>query len=317
MVYKVNLITKEICKAASNLGVKCEHITEYVSMLTYGSKTVSFMQAMPDTNGAVTSYICRNKYVTNKFLEYYKFPVLPMIQHNTAQESEVFMNLHKPLVVKPIDGMQGNGVTTDVNNIGDLLEAVEAAREYDTKQRVVIEKQANGYDHRVTVIGKTHIFVLKKIKPTVTGDGYHTVQELIDLENIDRKNKTPYLKDIKISKSINHILKTQNINLNTVPQNGQNVLVGNLANISKGATVVDVTDIISNKIKEVSLGIANRMNADVIGLDIITQDITNSNSPFYVIEVNHNIGILGHKYPTKGKSRDVAECIIKIVFNLV
>lgn len=57
-------------------------------------------------------------------------------------------------------------------------------------------------------------------------------------------------------------------------------------------------------------------NMPVAGLDLlcenVSEDLTNDN--YVIIEVNSNPGLAMHTYPTEGKSINVAEDLLKVMF---
>jgi cyanophycin synthetase len=55
-----------------------------------------------------------------------------------------------PIVVKPLDGNHGRGITIDIDNWQDAEDAYDAARE--VSRDVIVERFYKGRDHRVLVI---------------------------------------------------------------------------------------------------------------------------------------------------------------------
>ncbi|MGV8455556.1 N-acetylglutaminylglutamine synthetase, partial [Pseudomonas aeruginosa] len=69
----------------------------------------------------------------------------------SAEENAAFLAEHGSLVVKPVDGEQGQGVAVDLRTAEEVEEAIEAARHFDS--RVLLESYHAGHDLRVLVIG--------------------------------------------------------------------------------------------------------------------------------------------------------------------
>ena len=70
---------------------------------------------------------------------------------------------------------------TNITNKTLLDQAIQAAFEFaDT---VIIQRYITGEEYRVVVIGDAVIVAIERTPPSVIGDGTHTVQELIDIEN--------------------------------------------------------------------------------------------------------------------------------------
>jgi cyanophycin synthetase len=88
-----------------------------------------------------------------------------------------------PVVVKPVDGNHGRGVS--INLISE--EAVRAAFPIAKAEGsgVIVESMIQGADHRMLVIGGKLIAVARRVPACVTGDGRRSVAELVAIENAD------------------------------------------------------------------------------------------------------------------------------------
>jgi len=86
-----------------------------------------------------------------------------------------------PLVIKPINGNHGRGITANLNNWEETLEAFKAAKE--VSKSVIVERYIAGDDYRLLVIDYKLVAAAKRTPAGVTGNGKSTIQELIDEVN--------------------------------------------------------------------------------------------------------------------------------------
>jgi cyanophycin synthetase len=87
-------------------------------------------------------------------------------------------------VVKPVTSEAGSGVTTSVRTPRQLRRAVLRASRLD--RRLVIERQAEGHVHRVLMLDGEMLDIVRRLPPSVVGDGHSSVTQLIAEEN-DRR----------------------------------------------------------------------------------------------------------------------------------
>src|SRR5204863_2644669 len=87
-----------------------------------------------------------------------------------------------PVVVKPLDGNHGRGVTTDINSIEKAVHAFEIAKRIS--EDVIVEEYVKGDDYRFLVVNYKLVAVAKRTPAYVTGDGRSTIQQLIEEENL-------------------------------------------------------------------------------------------------------------------------------------
>ena len=90
-----------------------------------------------------------------------------------------------PLVIKPIDGNHGRGITTNIQNWEQALNAFHLAKKVSTS--VIVEQYITGEDYRILVINHKLVAAARRLPAQVKGDGKSTVQQLIDQTNADPK----------------------------------------------------------------------------------------------------------------------------------
>jgi cyanophycin synthetase len=163
----------------------------------------------------------------------------------------VWGDLGKRVVVKPVDGNQGKGVTTGVTTLEALRTAFENATAI--AREVLIEEQYEGRDYRVRVVGGSMVAASLRCPPEVTGDGAHTVAELIEELNSDPNRGEGHGKPLsRIHPEDPLLLATlggQRLALDDVPERGRVVRLRACANLSTGGTATDVTDTVGSGVR--------------------------------------------------------------------
>jgi cyanophycin synthetase len=89
------------------------------------------------------------------------------------------------LVVKPVDGNHGRGITTRIQNFDQALRAFRNAQRISN--HVIIEKYIPGNDYRFLVINYKLVAAAKRTAPAITGDGILTIRQLVDQINTDSR----------------------------------------------------------------------------------------------------------------------------------
>lgn len=309
-VKNVNKISKEMIKEATNLGLSVRKTTESLFTLSNDAgKKIMFMGSMPETNSAVAYRLTNDKYFTYKFLKANNFPVLDMVRYNEECDAEGFMNRYKKIVVKPREGMHGKGITVGVETTGDLEKAIKCARENDPRGRILLEEYFDGTDCRILVIGKEKVFAISRIPAFVVGDGKRKIDDLIDEFN---ENASDYQYPIEKDLLTRNVLKAKGFYLDSVPGKGVEVKLRETANVKSGGLAVDMTGKVNEEVIEKAKNICRLLDLDIAGIDWMSPDLSSNRGKF--IEINAYPGILLHKYPSKGKSRNVARELLNYLF---
>jgi cyanophycin synthetase len=222
-----------------------------------------------------------------------------------------------PIVVKPLDGNHGRGITIDINDYEAAQEAYEAAR--DVSKGVIVERFYRGRDHRVLVINGQVIAVAERVPAHVVGDGRATIEQLIEMTNQDPRRGEGHdnlLTRIEVDRTSWQLLDRQGYTLETVLPAGQICYLRATANLSTGGIAIDRTDTIHPDNIWLAQRIAKTIGLDIAGIDVVTTDIAKPlrETDGVVVEVNAAPGLRMHICPSEGIARNVAEPILTMLF---
>ena len=224
-----------------------------------------------------------------------------------------------PLVIKPIDGNHGRGITVDIQNYDEALEAFRQAKESSRSGVIIVEKFIIGQDYRLLVINNKLVAAALRSPAHVIGDGKSTVQQLIDKVNEDPRRGYGHekvLTQITVNELTQTIIKDAGYTLESVIPEGERLILKDTANLSTGGTAEDVTDIVHPANVSMAERISKIIDLDICGIDVMTTDITKplSETGGAVLEVNAGPGFRMHLAPTTGLPRNVAAPVIDKLF---
>ncbi|MFC2147225.1 cyanophycin synthetase [Bacteroidota bacterium] len=222
-----------------------------------------------------------------------------------------------PLVIKPIDGNHGRGITVDINSYEDALVAFKIAKE--VSRRVIVEKYITGEDYRLLVINNNFVAAAKRTPAHVVGDGKSTIEELVEEVNKDPRRGYGHEK-VLTAITINDLTKTiiadAGYTVGSVLKEGERLILKDTANLSTGGTAEDVTDIVHPANVSMAERISKIIDLDICGIDVMTSDISQplSDTGGAVLEVNAGPGFRMHLAPTSGLPRNVAAPVVDKLF---
>lgn len=222
-----------------------------------------------------------------------------------------------PVVVKPLDGNHGRGITIDVRTFLEAEDAFKLAQE--VSNGVIVEKFHRGKDYRVLVIDRRVVAVAERVPANVIGDGHSTISELIEITNRDPRRGDGHenvLTKIVIDQTSQDLLSRQGFTLDSVPKPGQVVYLKATANLSTGGISVDRTDEIHPENIWLCQRVAGIIGLDIAGIDVVTPDISQPirETEGVIVEVNAAPGFRMHTAPSIGIPRNVGEPVIDMLF---
>jgi cyanophycin synthetase len=290
-----------------------------LATLGYGIRQRKIRTAITDSTSGLGMELASDKEETKDLLRSAHLPSPNGILVGSEEELRERINeVRFPFVIKPLDGNQGRGVTTNITKLEDAVGALHRAQKIS--QLVIVEEYVKGDDYRFLVINYELIAATKRVPAHVVGDGTSTIGRLIEEEN-----KNPMRGDsaggfvlayIKVDKTTERILLQRGMTLDTVLPAGEVLHLKDTANISAGGTAEDVTDIVHPENKFLAEHVARLFDLDICGIDIVTDrvDVPITRETGAIIEVNAGPGIRMHSNPQIGKPRNVAAPIINMLF---
>ncbi len=224
-----------------------------------------------------------------------------------------------PIVIKPLDGNHGRGITIDINSRTEAESAYDLASDASRTRSVIVERYYRGSDHRVLVINGKLIAVAERIPAHVIGDGNSSIEELIAATNSDPKRGEGHdniLTKIVVDNTALAVLEKQGYNTSTVLPPGEIAYLRATANLSTGGIAIDRTDDIHPENVWLAQRIVKIIGLDIAGIDIVTPDITKPlrEAEGVVVEVNAAPGFRMHASPSKGLPRNVGAPVLDMLF---
>ena len=231
---------------------------------------------------------------------------------------EIAEEIGFPVLLKPLDANNGRGISGRV----DTLDGVRSAWPLAVAEHpvVVVERFAEGNDHRVVVVNGRVIACVERVPAHVLGDGQRSIRALaVEINRDPKRSKTDpraSLAPLPLDELTAAYLARTGRTLDSVPTDGEVVFLRSTANISTGGTAVDRTDEMHPRNRALSELATSAVGLDVAGLDVLTPDIS---VPFdengaVVIEVNASPGIRMHTHPDRGVARDVPGAILDMLY---
>lgn len=311
--------TASIVDEAITRGIPWIRLNKYsLCQLGYGENQVRVQATVTSQTSSIGVDIAKDKEDTKFLLDQAEIPVpRGEIIKTESGLKEVVEDLRFPLVIKPIDGNHGRGVTTNISTWEQALNGFNAAKKISSA--VIVEQYIRGEDYRILVINHKLVAAAKRLPAQVTGDGKSTIQQLIDQVNADPRRGYGHekvLTYITVDEITKKLIESKNYQFDTVLKKGEVLVVKDTANLSTGGTSVDVTDIVHPHTVFMAERISRIVGLDICGIDFLTSDISKPVSEVggAVIEVNAGPGFRMHLAPAEGLPRNVAAPVIDMLY---
>jgi len=285
--------------------------------LGHGARQRRIWTAETDRTSAIAEGISRDKDLTKLLLGRCGIPV-PEGQVVESPEAAwaAAQELGLPVVVKPDNGNRSRGVSLELRERADIETAFDLALAQG--RDVMVERFITGVEHRLLVVGQRLAAATRGETTHITGDGQHTVRELIELQvNADPRRgqfgDAP-LEIVDLDKQPTSVLELQRQGLSpeSVPEAGRSVLVQRTGNMS-----TDVTDHVHPDVAAMAVLAAKVVGLDIAGVDVVTPDIGQplEKAGGAVVEVNAGPSLLMHLNPAQGEPRPVGRMILDHLFS--
>lgn len=316
--YELGVSTQVIVEACLERGIPVHRLNGgSLLQLGYGRNQRRIQATVTDATSSIGVDIACDKEMTKKILSEGGVPVpCGHIVHTEEEAVQAFLEMETAVVIKPLHGNQGKGVTLQLTNIAEVRAAFKLAQSFG--EWVIIEEYIEGQHYRLVVVGDRLIAAAKRVPAHVIGDGRSTIEELVAQTNADPlrgEDHEKVLTKIKIDSVVLLNLTLKNLTLAYVPAKGETVYLRDSANLSTGGIAEDVTDLVHPDNVELAVYASKLIGLDVAGIDLVIEDIEASyrERSGHIIEVNAAPGIRMHHFPSKGKARNVGKAIVEQV----
>ncbi len=286
--------------AAASAGAAIDDLGYGVHRIARGGRETFVSASRVMLDGPVTLKIAGNKPLVSRILSEHGHPVGQFLEFDLSEIdlAESFLKrLGSPGVVKPaVSGSGGRGITTDIQTRRDLRRASVLASAYG--KTMLIEQQATGASYRLLYLDGEFIDAIERRPPRVAGDGRHSLERLIRMENRRRlAGGLPLgVQALVIDLELKRCLARQGLTLSSVPAAGEWVTVKAVVNDNTAAENSNVRDRVHPETIRRGADIAHLLKIRFAGHDVITTDISRPLDETGGIfnEVNTTPGLLHH-----------------------
>ena len=259
--------------------------------LSHGGRRIRCRESLSDLTSAISMSLCQDKCLTHKVLSQAGLNVPTQQLAGNADDNLAFVEQHGRVVVKPVDGEQGNGVAVDLHSIEQVQQAIEAARAFDS--RVLLESFHEGLDLRIVVIGFEVVAAAIRRPAQVIGDGQHRIQRLIEAQSRRRQAATGGESRIPLDAETLRTVQAAGYDYDSILPAGQVLAVRRTANLHTGGCLEDVTAVLHPVLADAAIRAARALDIPVVGLDLM---VPAADQPDYVfIEANERAGLANHE----------------------
>ena len=309
--------TAAIVAAATERGIPHIRLNDgNLVQLGYGASQRRIWTAETDLTSAIAEGIAHDKDLTKSLLATCGVPVPEgQIVASAAEAWEAAEDIGLPVVVKPSDGNHGRGVSLELTTRDQIEAAFNVAQRHGSE--VMVERFIRGHEHRLLVVGGRVVAAARGDVASVTGDGVHTVTELVETQlNTDPRRGAQ--EDFPLGRinteedgAIALELQRQGLTPDAVPAAGRRVLIQRNGNVA-----IDCTDLVHPEVDHIVSLAARVVGLDIAGIDVVAEDISRplQAQGGAIVEVNAGPGLLMHLKPAEGMPRPVGRAICAHLF---
>ncbi len=270
--------------------------------------------ATPPTTSYAAAHLANDKYAAHQVLQGVGIPQLAtvLVEADNSEAIDLINKVGK-VVVKPVDGGHGDGISVNVTTHDQLMSAMAIAKQYSSsRKQAIVQTQ---FDHqsirdiRVLCINFKYIAALMRVPARVFGDGTSTVAELMNQENASSKRGEAYKAPLT-SIDMDRAAQFLGDKINSIPPEGEEVWVLGIANYGAGGELIDVSDDLPTWLIDEAQKAAEVTELPVAGVDFMMSAVPHRTMQrdevdAVIVEINKCPSLSIHDEPTFGKSRGV------------
>jgi cyanophycin synthetase len=271
--------TYRFLEAADGLGMPVRQVVSGIYCFGTGRHSRWLDSSFTDSTSVVGAKLARDKIMTATVLRHLGLPAPTHARAATPEMAvKIATRLGYPVVVKPADKDRGIGVAAGLRSDAAVLAAYHQARKHSGN--ILVEKHFHGNDYRLTVLNGRLIKTVVRVPGGVTGDGRHTVAQLIEQTGEDaqhaRRARERGGRLLSLDAEALEMLAADRLSPESVPPPGQFICLRRRANISTGGTPFLVDESVHPDNRRLAERVAAALHLDLAGVDLIIGDISRS-----------------------------------------
>lgn len=234
-----------------------------------------------------------DKYATFEVLKDLNFKtveIIPIFNNYNSNHLLDYLNKHKEVIVKSNIGTCGNEVFK-VSNMPDLIDKLDELLQKNSPVCLSPYYHIKN-EYRVIILNNEVKLIYGKKRPIIIGNGVKTILELLQEFNPNYYSKQNNLSDL-------------NINLDRVLENNETLEIGFKFNLSRGSTIFDIDNNLKEKLSNMALSIALKLDIKFASIDIIE-----TNDDFLVLEINSGV-MMDNFMKLHENGKEIAKSIYK------
>ncbi len=292
------------------IEVQVEDAEAGLFVLNQGGRRIRCRESLSDLTSAVSMSLCQDKRMTHRAFARAELNQPAQCLAGTPEENAAFLARHKSVVVKPVNGEQGEGVAVDLRSPEAMEQAIALAAQFDS--RVLLESFHAGLDLRIVVIGYAVVAAAIRRPAAIIGDGQHCISELIETQSRRRLAATGGESRIPLDEETRRTVAAAGFSMDSRLPAGEQLIVRKTANLHTGGTLEDVTASLHPLLAETAVAAARALEIPVVGLDLL---VPAADQPDYVlIEANERVGLANHEpQPTAERFLDLLFPLSQVV----
>ncbi len=242
-------------------------------------KEIRIASSTPPTTSVFALHLADNKLASYSLLQKIGVPQPETIVLNSRDDTKQLLEKYGTIVIKPADGAHGRGVSTGITQLDQVEPATQKAVNASPAMKIAIAQPQlplDALELRIICINYQFVEAIARIPAQVTGDGKHTLIELVDLENSTIRTE-PYKSDLAYidrAMAVNFLGKRQG----KIPAVGVKVRVVASCNVGQGGSAQDYSALITDEMKMISEKIAKATQLPVIGIDFYGDQVIEFNA---------------------------------------
>jgi GNAT-family acetyltransferase (TIGR03103 family) len=187
---KLNPYGRIIADEARRRGILVEILDAEFAILrlSHGGRVITMRESLSELTTAVAMTRCDDKRITRRSVSRADIRIPTGRMATFDERDRAFLAAQRELVVKPVRGEQGRGVSVGVTVPDELERALERAAAHCPE--VLLEQCVHGEDLRLVVIDHAVVAASIRRPARVVGTGRHTVEELIGKQSRRRQRAT-------------------------------------------------------------------------------------------------------------------------------
>jgi GNAT-family acetyltransferase (TIGR03103 family) len=285
---KFPLKIRGVITEALTRGIQVKDMFSHFFQLSFGGRNITCNDSLTELTNSINASYCANQKMFFHILEENNFSFPATLFTSKFSKGVEFLKKHQSVIMKS----QLHKLSSDEIKTPVMLRKM-GTKISKPSEEVILQKFEKGESYRILIIDFKVIGVMKAQAPSITGDGTHSIRNLIKKLARKKLAMTEGESKITLDSSTRSTVSKYGYTLDDILPAGEKICIRKNFTFQSGGNMKDVSEDFPMFFKKIAISLAKKLSLSVLDIEMIIPDL--EDEKYFILGGNPKPNFLYYK----------------------